>query len=86
MDDPTTGLTLSGSSGSLDAFLRSAETKPERWVVEKRWSRQDGSHAIRLRWPKRPAPFDAGSIVWFTQAAQANGLVISDTEIVDTQP
>ena len=86
VDDPTTGLTLSGSSGSLDAFLRSAETKPHRWIVEKRWSKQDGSQAMRLRWPERPAPLDVGSVVWLAQAAQANDLVISDTQIIETQP
>ena len=85
-DEPTTGLTLSGPSGSLDALLHSAETTPHRWMVEKRWSNKDGSQAIRLRWPERPAPFDVGSIVWLTRAARANDLAITDTEVVETQP
>jgi hypothetical protein len=85
MGDTATGLTLRGSSGSLDAFLRSADTMPHRWVVEKRWLKEDGSQAIRLRWPERPAPSDLGSIVWLAQVAHAEGLVISDTQIVETQ-
>ena len=86
MGDPATGLTLSGSSGSLDAFLRWADSQPHRWVLEKRWLKEDGSQVIRLNWPERPAPSDLGSIVWLAQAAQAKGLVISDTQIVETQP
>jgi hypothetical protein len=86
VDDPTTGLTLSGSSIALDAFLRSAEGQRHAWVVEKRWSKDDESQSVRLRWPQRPSPLDVGSIVWLAQAAQAYGLVISDTKIVETQP
>ncbi|MCH8616525.1 hypothetical protein LZ016_10485 [Sphingomonas sp. SM33] len=85
-DDPTTGLTLSGSSSSISAFLAAAKGRPEKWTVEKRWSKSDGTQAVRLQWPNRPGPSDVGSIVALVQAAQANGLVISDTQIVETQP
>ena len=84
--DPTTGLTLSGPRNSLDAFLRSAEDVPHKWTVERRWFKDNGSAAVRLRWPNRPAPSDVGGIVALVQAAQANGLTISDTQIVQTQP
>lgn len=85
-DDPTTGLTLSGRSQSVDSFLASLQTEPHRWFVVKRWIREDGSHSLRLRWPGRPAPSDVASIVTLVQTAQENGLAVSDTKIIDTQP
>jgi hypothetical protein len=85
-DDGTTGLTVSGSGKSLDAFLRSTNVAPHKWVVEKRWAKADGLQLVRLRWPHRPTPSEVGELVAVAQAARANGLSISDTEILETQP
>ena len=85
-DDPTTGLTIGGPSKSVDALLRSAGAAPHKWSVERRWSQGGGLEAIRLKWPDRPGPGEVGSIVALVQAARANGLTVSDTQIVETQP
>jgi hypothetical protein len=84
-DDPTTGLTVSGPSESVDAFLLSAQSEPHKWSLERRWSTADGSQSVRLRWPTRPAANDVGAIVALIQMAEANGLAISDSQIVETR-
>ncbi|GLR48221.1 hypothetical protein GCM10007925_19340 [Sphingomonas astaxanthinifaciens DSM 22298] len=86
VDDPKASMTLTGSSAALDAFLRSAQKQRHAWVVEKRWSKADGSQSVRLRWPDLPSLSDVASIVWLAQAARANGLAISNTQVVETQP